>query len=301
MNTLKTDIEGKFPFVLDDLRWQANGIVEALANIAKGFGDKVILWGITATATHYLEGAVFVDDEIFTFEQTALLSENLVLKIAETYDNNGLKEFPNRDEGDRLKNTYAIRKVVLKSYATLPDSLPADEFLFSEFIKLSEFVDNSELINSIAANATSVTNLLDKINVNSAAIEDVDAKILGITETIELPDNLRLDVENGLIKRKWYFVETSGKFTDMEGVELTDHLQHPTVGETIQIKIDYTQGSSGNSECRIEFVGTGISGSPTVGANGITTITLYRYEMGNTVTMKLLEGNNTLATIPIIG
>ncbi len=203
MNKLKTDIEGKFPFVLDDLRFQAEGMKKALANLAKGFGDKVILWGLTANATHNLEGAVFINDEIFKFEQSAILTGNLVLKIAETYDENGYKEFPNRADGDKWRHTYVIRKVVMKSYGTLPSSLPADEFLFSEFIKLSEFVDNSGLINSINENTTEISRCNDQIaseyhtrlyeETNFSAVIKKKAFPLGkmnlniVNETIDMP------------------------------------------------------------------------------------------------------------------
>ena len=276
MNKLKTDIEGKFPFVLDDLRFQAEGMKKALANLAKGFGDKVILWGLTANATHNLEGAVFINDEIFKFEQSAILTGNLVLKIAETYDENGYKEFPDRADGDKLQNTYAVRKVVMKSYGTLPSSLPADEFLFSEFSNLSDF------------------------NNNSAAINAVNARIVGITETLELTDSLgndklRLDVENGLIKRKWYS-SANAYFLDEENNRITEI----ALASTMNVKVFYAKGEASANSWTASGDGR-LFKNPAFGSMGITEMTITQQSgISEDVSIDILEGSNVIATLIVV-
>ncbi len=204
MNKLKTDIDGKFPFVLNDLRWQAQGMKKALANLAKGFGDKVILWGLTSDAAGYHEGAAFINNEIYKFEQTALLSGTLVLKIAETYDENGYKEFPDRADSDKWKNTYLIREIVMKSYKYSPEKLPDDEFFFQEFVRLSDIIDKSVLTENIEANAVQIASNKTNIQNNSTAITNVDAKISGANGEFFIRDGVgniqTLTIVDGLVK-----------------------------------------------------------------------------------------------------
>ena len=174
MKKLKTEITGKFPFLLDDLRWQFEGLKEAIAQIASAFGNKVILWGLVSDDDGNLSsGAVFVNGEIFKFDaSSSVTAGNLVLKISETFDSNGLKYFPARVEGDRLQDTYAIRKLVSKSYTPLPTTLPVDEFLFSEFTRIADFNDNSSSIQSIN------TELYDlSVKVNETKLQEVTKPI----------------------------------------------------------------------------------------------------------------------------
>lgn len=172
MKQLKTDITGKFPFVLDDLRWQFQGIKEAIAQLCKPYGDKVILWGLEVSGISLSPGAVFINDEIYTFAGVEPLYPPYVLKITTANNEEGLKEFPDRAEGDKLQNTYLDKYVSIRTYGGLPDPLPADEFLISEFVRLDSLNDNSEIVNGLAAEIQAL-----KTKVNETDYQEVTLPI----------------------------------------------------------------------------------------------------------------------------
>ncbi len=101
MNQLKTTDLGGFPFVLDDLRWTADGIKEAIAGhllpIIEFLGDSnsmIILNGCVATVTvddfrHVSEGFIFWNNEVFHVPAQSVFSpdsENANLILETQFD-----------------------------------------------------------------------------------------------------------------------------------------------------------------------------------------------------------------------
>jgi len=256
MKTLKTDITGKFPFVLDDLRWQFEGIKEVIAQICKPHGDKVILWGLEKEMSSNLitEGAAYINGEIYLGGGTPAdewYSDFTNVAIVETFDPAGLKEFPERAEGDRLKNTYSIKKLAFTSKGSLPE---ITGYHLESFTRLS-----------------------------------------GITDTIALTDelgyeDLRLDFQNGLLKRKWRFVETSGLLSLDQGIIL------PVIGSYADFTVTYVKGTNGANSWNLSIDYTDISLNITTGGEGTTTVRATRlsYPSGYFTTINLTESGNLL-------
>ena len=271
MNKLITDIEGRFPIVLDDFRWMLNGMTEALAQLAKGFGDKLILWGVEVDGDKLTPGAMFVDGEIFLFDDdTSSATPEFNLQVITDYNPDGLKTFPDRADGDNLKNTYAVRKLGLAPYEYIGSA-----YNLNSFFRLSDFNDNS------------------------AAIAAVDAKISGITETLAITDNLgndklRLDVENGLIKNKWYSVEASGGLP--QSVTLYN------IGDSVVIDVSYYKGSEGAELATLSLSdNVSFSLSQNSVTEGITQITITRDEISTGIPiLELIENGIILASCEIL-
>ncbi len=255
MKTLKTEITGKFPFVLQDFRFAVEGIKEAIAQICKSYGDKVILWGLEKNENNSIsEGAAYINGEIYLGGGTLAdewYSDFTDVLISETYDANGLKEFPDRPENDRLKNTYLIRKIVFASRSS-----------------------DNEIIGSKLESFT---------------------RLAGLTETIALTDaigndNLKLDFQNGLLKRKWYFVETSGLISGgLQGFIL------PNIGDYVDFPITYIKGTNGAENWLLTTDYTDITLSVTTGTEGSTTVRVTRVSNNiyyTTITLK--ENGNVL-------
>lgn len=119
MNELKTDINGKFPFFLDDIRFLDNAYRMAFEAFAKAvsFNENVILYGINVTDN---------GENSFTFSQGAVVLNGDILEVAErtlnvtpgnkaiitkdkSWDNAGFKLF-----GDGTQhNTYKVIKGVI--------------------------------------------------------------------------------------------------------------------------------------------------------------------------------------------
>jgi len=257
MKQLKTDITGKFPFVLDDMRWQAEGVKEVIAQICKSHGDKVILWGLEKDDNNYITaGAAYINGEIYLGGGTMndeWYTEFTQVNITETFDPAGLKEFPDRAENDRLKNTYSIKKLTFTAKSSLIE-IAANAFHFESFTRLT-----------------------------------------GLTETIALTDelgndNLRLDFQNGLLKRKWYFVEASGLIASgQQGFIL------PNIGDYVDIPITYFKGTNGAENWLLTTDYTDITLSVTTGTEGTTTVRATRVSSNiyyTTITLK--ENGNVL-------
>jgi hypothetical protein len=125
MNKLITDINGRFPFVLDDLRWMSAGIENAISNALKAFGDNFILWGCEVTGSaqtsfNVAEGAMVLGGEVCYCPIQTLVAgmsiDEYYFVAATDYDPAGLKIF-----GDNSQhNTYQIREAKLQYFANAP-------------------------------------------------------------------------------------------------------------------------------------------------------------------------------------
>jgi hypothetical protein len=123
MNRLKTNINGKFPLVLDDLRWIDSGISEALESVFSAYNeDYFIISGCELAVnpgTGLLEcsaGFIHWNGEIlYTIGGAAMSDESNtpVFDLEITYDPAGLKTFGN----DVQNNTYEIRRAKYESVA----------------------------------------------------------------------------------------------------------------------------------------------------------------------------------------
>jgi hypothetical protein len=125
MNYLNTTNNGGFPFVLDDLRWEADAVREALAELNAVWGDNYILSGCVITdggATYNITaGAIVLGGEIYKVDAGSItkpgVGQDLVFVASESFDPSGLKTF----ESGSSFNTYVIRKAAL-GYDTAPTS-----------------------------------------------------------------------------------------------------------------------------------------------------------------------------------
>lgn len=155
MKKLETNITGRFPFVLDDLRWAFGGIIESLTAIARGFGSRVILFGIENNgAGNFSPGAVLIDNEIYMYAGGSLsVWEVLYIEAKYTFNAAGLKEFPDRPEGDKVKNTY------IDNYIDVIGSIDTIEPLPTNYYGSISFVRLSSILSDIASLKTRVTAL----------------------------------------------------------------------------------------------------------------------------------------------
>ncbi len=123
MNNLLTNINGGFPFVLDDLRWLYTANKEIIRGILESFNipsnKKFILNGCeTSTignpATHYSinAGFVYIDGEVYKVDSHTIPifgqmgGNGYYWDIDISYDPSGLKTFENGNQ----YNTYEVRK-----------------------------------------------------------------------------------------------------------------------------------------------------------------------------------------------
>lgn len=123
MDQLKTDINGKFPFVLDDIRFLDEAYRNAFIALAKGvsFNENVILSGLDITTNGnnsytYSEGFVIIEGRILLVNETTLSVEEeeiVVVRMGESWNSQGLKMFAN----NTLHQTY---KVVKGFISTVP-------------------------------------------------------------------------------------------------------------------------------------------------------------------------------------
>lgn len=128
MKRLKTDINGGFPFVLDDLRWMQSGVEEAF----KGLGTVVlagqpmrVLSGIASTVNpstfevSITSGYVFMDGEVFFVpaQTVPFVGQKYWFDVVTTFDPAGDKIF---QSGGPAKQTYEIRQLQLFSGTSLP-------------------------------------------------------------------------------------------------------------------------------------------------------------------------------------
>jgi len=127
MNNLKTTDNGGFPFVLDDLRWEADAVREA-------FFGLVTAWGVTASDSYILSGCdnvinglnydvgagyIVLEGEVFKVDAhsvviTAPIGETHTWEIVETNDPAGTKTF---DAGGTFE-TYKIRRAQITTSLT---------------------------------------------------------------------------------------------------------------------------------------------------------------------------------------
>lgn len=227
MNKLITDITGKFPFVLDDLRWAHNGIISAIAELLKSFGDRVILHGVevdTETGS-YTQGAFYIKGEVFAFDAQSIPSEaNKVVRIVESYDAAGLKEFPDRAEGDRLKNTYLVQKVEIVGYETLPSPLPVGEYELSSFTVMQTVIDEIAVLRT-------------EMNTANSDIDSLQSNVSTLQTNVSTnTSNIATNTSN-----------ISSNTSDITAVETTANNNASTLAE----------GLSGQNICTVPKVGGG--------------------------------------------
>lgn len=182
MKTLKTDINGGFPFELDDLRWIENGIREALAMAAQMTGSEftIVNPAIVTTpsggdldVTHGA-GKVFVDGEFCDID--ALVSplfwdvtagDAIWWEKETSFDPAGSEVFENATTND----TYQIVKWKLATGATAPvgskslydwtnETRRIPDIILNKIIPL-EFIHENKVIFKNAAGVTTLANNAD--------------------------------------------------------------------------------------------------------------------------------------------
>ena len=131
MNKFITDINGKLPFVLDDLRFSDDAYRMAFTAIAKAMakGENLILYGLDETNNGgdnytYSQGVVILNDEILFVDETTLdvvSGKKAVINKEESWDSAGKKLFGD----DTLKDTYKIVKGIIQAVEdeTTPNSV----------------------------------------------------------------------------------------------------------------------------------------------------------------------------------
>lgn len=119
MNSLKTDINGGFPWVLDDWRWQVDQFEHALHNLVAGLAvdqvnARIIGVEITGSGStlDVSEGYLLIDGEVVRVD--AHTTPNLELgfdyyfvEITETFDAAGLKNLEDGGTGDAYRKRRA--------------------------------------------------------------------------------------------------------------------------------------------------------------------------------------------------
>lgn len=149
MNEFKTDINGKLPVVLDDIRFLDSIFREGILSIIKGMNNRqnFILSGITVD---YISGdnfdanggAIYYNNELLLVQNASLVvpsGNKVVIKRTELFDPKGLKLF-----GDgTAHNTYKIIKgeflVVLEDNT---DYFEVDTIRFNDIYK-ANFSENT--------------------------------------------------------------------------------------------------------------------------------------------------------------
>jgi hypothetical protein len=129
MNSLKTDILGGFPWVLDDFRWHHDATREALTSIIKGLnfeGTNCRLSGVVGsyngTTWDWSEGYLFIDGEIVKVDAQTGLDDYDVgfdyfyVTIDESFDAAGTKSLQDGGTGD----AYKVRRGIINSGGTNP-------------------------------------------------------------------------------------------------------------------------------------------------------------------------------------
>lgn len=143
MNKLISDINGGFPFVLDDLRWEQKAVREAFKGLLSIFPDCKLSGCIAAdngSTYSCTEGYISLGGEvIYVPAQTVSAGadiEEYGWQISQTYDPSGLKVF----EDAAAHDTYAIRQgeFAFVDGGSLPDTLASDSKSFKELLK--EFI-----------------------------------------------------------------------------------------------------------------------------------------------------------------
>lgn len=164
MNFLKTDINGGFPFVLDDLRFADASIRKALTDLVIGLnggGLDCIVLGVEVTGPGALQdvsaGLLLVDGELIQVDAhtvgTIDIADYQKITIVETADAAGNKTF----EDTNVHDTYIKRRVVLeagfdpapggtKKYRTSSGGYQFDRLPAAILGELSEFFTNWNLI-----------------------------------------------------------------------------------------------------------------------------------------------------------
>ena len=192
-----------------------------------------------------------------------------------------------------------------------------DSFIYS--VKNGGIIENNDNLVDVnndyfvisVSESIPIDNIVDfEISGSTATVINFSSN--GITETLELIDSegndrLRLDVENGIIKNKYYFEPTNPEayFKDAYGRVFTSYTQ--SVEEILPLFVFYSKGSTGAENFDITIEDDGIGGnigiavSPVVGSDGRTTIEIsIPSSMQGDNIIKIKENSNTLATLIII-
>lgn len=127
MNRLLTNINGGFPYRLDDIRWEQDAYRLAFADLCKSIGLNFILYGCEVTdggtTWNVSEGAVVLNGEICHFTAGNITKhpvlKDIYLKLAISYDPSGTKTFLDTTSND----TYQIRKATLVNVITFGDNV----------------------------------------------------------------------------------------------------------------------------------------------------------------------------------
>ncbi|MGV7234619.1 MAG: hypothetical protein ACQ9ET_00030 [Nitrosomonadaceae bacterium] len=174
MDKLKTDINGGFPFDLDDLRWIADGIDQAFTGLGTGFsdgteGDSFLLSGgvvtINASNLDVTEGYAYYLGEIIKIDAHSIVDAGTLKlhfwKLVEGFDSAGDEVF----EDGSTNSTYRTRRLELTNEDI--DATPVDPFFMTRAA-----LDSNRLSDILADPAL--------ITANAASISALNATLTGI-------------------------------------------------------------------------------------------------------------------------
>ena len=160
MNKLLTEINGKFPFVLNDIRFMDSAYRAGFESISKAISanQNVVLWGvdvsIDGTEVTVTEGDVVINGEILHVDASSIevgAGMRAVIISEISYDPQGNKLF-----GDgTLHDTYEIRKAIITTVGIFtPPSSNCVELASSTYNRISDrdFASTAEALEGILKN-----------------------------------------------------------------------------------------------------------------------------------------------------
>lgn len=161
MNSLKTDIFGGFPWVLDDFRWHHDGVAEALKTIVKGINlnnGNAKIFGVDITGSGAMqdvsEGYLLVDGEIVKVDAHTVANINLGgdyrhVVVSDGFDPSGLKSL----EDGGTANAYRKKRATIE-IGTFP---VGSDIVFSETTFLPIYNRIANLASGAFSSGYSVT------------------------------------------------------------------------------------------------------------------------------------------------
>lgn len=113
MDKLLTDINGGFPFYLDDFRWEQSAVRDAMTKFFRAFGDNYIIQGceFDPVAVELSSGFIMLGGEILKVDTHQPLAQYFSKKT--TYDPDGNKVFYDGSSHD----TYQMNRAVADAAA----------------------------------------------------------------------------------------------------------------------------------------------------------------------------------------
>ncbi len=223
MNKFKTDINGRLPITLNDLRWIEGGISNALKAVFDAYGeDKFIISGCEFTINsgyrECSEGFIYWEGEIlYTPGGSAFFDESNipVFELEVTYDPAGLKLFKNGVQND----TYEIRRA---KYYSVNYGSTSGKLIALSAKRLSDLM--ADLIVGVPSFLSEIYQFIVSVPTLGS---DVYPLITGVSY---YGDDVRALAEQSSVLAKkqqgaWTVVTPSNQFT-FAGINSADQLKH---------------------------------------------------------------------------